>query len=198
MVMPLPDGAPRFKGVVLRELAPWLVRSFSYAVVQRAFATLPAGLASGLDPTRPDFGALAGTWYDARIYKIVLDVVLASKPGVSRKALAREAAESMLGTTLRGIYSGLFRLMATPALYARYAQKMWDTHYDTGTVAIGHASATEARHEVRGWAGHHPFVCELNRQSGAVVYELMGVRDVRIIAESCSPPACTSTYRWSP
>lgn len=195
--MKMRDGSPpKFKGVVLRELSPWLEQTFSEEERRQAFAAVPPALLADLDPARPDFGALASAWYDARIYEAMFDVLLGFRPDVDRKALARSAGQTILGTTLRGIYGGLFRLMATPALYARYVQKMWDTHYDTGTVTIEHESPTVALHRVRGWAGHHHFACEINRQSGAVVYAMMGVKNVRIVRESCSRASCMSVYAW--
>jgi hypothetical protein len=192
----LANPSPKFKGVVLRHLGPWLVRTFSREVVDRAVAAVPPESRRGLDPSLPDLGALAATWYDARVYQTVFDVCLAARPDLDRGVLARDAAEAILGQTLHGIYSGLFRLMATPALYARYAQKMWDTHYDTGKVVIEHSSPVVAHHRVEGWAGHHDFVCALNRQSGAVVYSMMGLRGVVLEGETCAPPTCSSTYRW--
>ena len=69
--------APRFKGVVLRQLAPWVTRRFSPGDIQRSLASLPDGIGVGLDASRPDFGALASTWYDARIYQVMLDALLA-------------------------------------------------------------------------------------------------------------------------
>jgi hypothetical protein len=183
---------------VFRELAPWMIRRFGAPAVRDAFATLPKDLAKGFDVNLPALGALPSTWYDARVYQITLDALLDGQPHLERVALARDAARSVLEQTLRGIYAKLFALMASPPLYARYAQKMWDTHYDTGKVTIEHTSPSVAFHRVRGWAGHHPFVCAVNRQSGAIVYQMMELRNVRIERESCAPPVCEAVYAWDP
>jgi hypothetical protein len=191
-----PAPAARFKGTTLVHLAPWVRATFPRDVVERAFHTLPAELRAALDPTRPDFGALPSAWYDARVYAHVFDQLLADVPARKHPPLARAAAESILKRTLRGIYAKLFGLMATPALYARYAQKMWDTHYDSGRVEIVHLAPSVAHHKVIGWTGHHPFVCTMNRQSGAIVYEMMGVGRVSIRRERCAYPTCEAVYDW--
>jgi hypothetical protein len=164
--------------------------------VDAAFASLPAELSRGLDPSMPNFGALQATWYDARIYQLLLDALLATQPDVDRVSLARDAGRTLLDQTLHGIYAKLFQLMATPSLYARYVQKMWDMHYDTGKVTIVHRAPNVAVNQVYGWAGHHPFACAINRQSGAVVYSKMGLKNVRIESERCTPPLCESVYAW--
>lgn len=193
-----PPPAARFKGTTLAHLAPWVRATFSVETIDQAFQGLPPELRATLDPTRPDFGALPSAWYDARIYAHVFDRLLADVPPREHPALARAAAGSILKRTLRGIYRRLFALMATPALYARYAQKMWDTHYDTGRVEIVHLAPRIAHHKVIGWTGHHPFVCQMNRQSGAIVYEMMGVGAVRIERERCAYPTCEAVYDWEP
>jgi len=181
---------------VFRELAPWINRRFGAGAVRAAFESVPDELKPGLDPAAANFGALPSTWYDARIYQQLFDTLLARQPEVERDTLAREAGRAVLDHTLHGIYAKLFQLMATPPLYARYAQKMWDTHYDTGIVSVVHRSPTVALHRVNGWAGHHSFVCAINRQSGAIVYSKMGLMNVRIENQRCSPPICEALYAW--
>ena len=179
--------------MLLRQLEPWIRMRFTSEAIGRALESLPE-----LDASRPDFGALASTWYDERTYGTLLDLLLSTRPELDRNALAREAAESILRTPARGTTSGIFTLMATPALYARYAQRTWDTSHDTGTVSIEHVSPCVARHRVRGWQGHHDFACELNRQSSAVIYERMGLVGVEILSHSCTPSVCQTTYKWNP
>jgi hypothetical protein len=191
-------GTGRFKGNTLRYLAPWMLAKFGDAAVRRAFVALPGELTAGLDVAQPSFGMLASTWYDARIYQRMFDALLAGTPKADYTELARDAGRFVLSQTLRGVYAKLFSMMATPSLYARYSQKMWNTHYDTGLVTIEHVQPTLAVHRVDGWAGHHDFVCAINRQSGVVVYEMMGLSQVRIVRERCAPPACESTYSWVP
>lgn len=196
----VPPATPRgrFKGNTLRYLAPWMIRTFGEPAVRRAFETLPAELRAGLDPGQPSFGTLASTWYDARLYQQMFDQLLVSTPKAEYAALARDAGSYVLSQTLRGVYAKLFSMMATPALYARYSQKMWNTHYDSGIVTIRHVEPTVAVHRVDGWLGHHDFVCAINRQSGVIVYEMMGLRRVRIERERCAPPCCEATYSWAP
>jgi hypothetical protein len=196
--VPPPKASGRFKGNTLRYLAPWMLAKFGDPALRRAFETLPVELKAGLDVGKPSFGMLASTWYDARIYQHMFDELLAATPKGEYATLARDAGRFVLSQTLRGVYAKLFSLMATPALYARYSQKMWNTHYDTGVVTIRHVEPTVAVHRVDGWAGHHDFVCAINRQSGVIVYEMMGLHDVRIGRERCSPPSCESTYSWAP
>ena len=191
---PAPAGC--FKGVVLRELAPWLHRRFGTAVVCRAFESLPAELKANLDLSSSTFGALPSTWYDAGIYRHVLDVLMESQPATEHVTLALEAAKTVVEHTIRGIYAKLFRMMATPPLYARYVQKLWDMHYDSGTVSVEHLSSNKALHRVQGWLGHHPFACLINRQSGVIVYSSMGMANVYIEQERCAWPICEATYAW--
>ncbi len=191
-----PPAAARFKGAVLKEISPWLFRTFGASAVHQAFDSLPAELSRGLNFSAPHFGALTSAWYDALTYHHMLDALLALQPDVNRTNLARDAARTVLNQTLRGIYGKLFGLMATPPLYARYVQKLWDMHYDTGTVTIVHKAPNFTAHTVEGWAGHHPFVCEMNRQSGAIVYAMMGLKNVRIQQQRCATPRCEAVYLW--
>lgn len=191
---PAPPG--RFKGVVLREIGPWLHRRFGVEAVRRAFESLPREWTRELDPSVTNFGALPSAWYDARIYQRVFDELLATVPEVDHVALASEAAKTVLDHTMRGIYSQLFRLLATPPAYARYVQKIWDMHYDTGSVVIEHLLPNRALHRVEGWLGHHPFACLINRQSGAIIYSRMGMPNVTIVHERCASPVCEATYAW--
>lgn len=201
LAMPVTDRPParlaRFKGTTLQHLAPWVRSRFDEITIERAFRTLPPELRATLDSTRADFGALPSAWYDARVYMHVFDTLLSEVPAREHQELARAAAKAILDRTLRGIYRKLFSLMATPSLYARYAQKMWDTHYDTGRVEIVHLSPCVAHHRVIGWTGHHPFVCTMNRESGAIVYEMMGVGPVTMREQRCAyPPECAAVYAW--
>jgi hypothetical protein len=191
-----PAPGAHFKGIVLRELAPWLHRRFGAEAVQRAFESLPEELKNGLDLSSSNFGALPSVWYDARIYQHVLDALLVTQPPTEHLQLAREAASTVIEHTFRGIYAKLFRLMATPPLYARYVQKIWDMHYDTGRVAIEQLTPNRAMHRVHDWMGHHPFACLVNRQSGVFVYGHMGLENVSVAHERCAWPTCEALYTW--
>lgn len=196
MTISQPARGAHFKGVVLRELVPWLHLRFGEAAVGLAFASLPPDLQAGLDLSASNLGALPSAWYDARIYQHVLDALLAASPPTEHPELAREAGKTLVEQTFRGIYAKLFRLMATPPLYARYVQKIWDMHYDTGKVTIEHLTPSRALNRVEGWMGHHPFACAVNRQSGAIVYGLMGLKNVTILHERCAWPTCEALYSW--
>jgi hypothetical protein len=169
--------------------------AFGVAAVEAAFSSMPPDVANGLCASSPHFGALPATWYDARIYRHLFDSLIRDE---NVDLLARDAARAVLEQTLRGIYARLFGLMATPPLYARYAQKMWDTHYDTGIVTVQQVSPTVAVHTVKGWAGHHPFVCAVNRQSGTILYSMMELRNVKIEKQRCLSPICEAEYSWDP
>lgn len=196
MAISEPARAAHFKGVVLRELAPWLHRRFGEPAVRQAFASLAPELRGELDLTSSSLGALPSAWYDARIYQHVLDTLLATTPATEHLELAREAGRTVVEQTFRGIYAKLFRLMSTPPLYARYVQKIWDMHYDTGKVKIEQLTTNRALNRVEGWLGHHAFACAVNRQSGAIVYSLMGLRNVEIVHERCAWPTCEALYTW--
>jgi len=192
-----PSAHPaRFKGTTLIHLAPWIRETFTRTAITHAFDSLPAELAAHFDRERPDFGALPSAWYDSRVYTHIFDTLLPTLRNKNESQLAHDAAETVLNQTLRGIYKKLFSMMASPTLYARYAQKMWDTHYDTGVVEVDQRSPTVAHHRVRDWAGHHPFVCAINRQSGAFVYRMMGLSNVQIDSERCASLSCESVYSW--
>lgn len=196
MAISQPAQPAHVKGIVLRELIPWLQRRFGAEAVTDAFASLPRELRAELDLSAANLGALPSAWYDARIYKHVLDTLLATAPATEHLELAREAGTTVVQQTFRGIYAKLFRLMATPPLYARYVQKLWDMHYDTGKVRIEHLTSSRALNRVEGWMGHHPFACAVNRQGGAVVYSMMGLQNVAIIHERCAWPTCEALYTW--
>ena len=58
-----PAQLAHFKGIVLRELIPWLHRRFGVEAVTCAFAGLPRELRGQLDLSASNLGALPSAWY---------------------------------------------------------------------------------------------------------------------------------------
>ena len=113
--------------------------------------------------------------------------------------MASEAAISIMGRTIRGIYKSVFALVVTPDRYIKHIDKIWLLNYDNGRPVV---TIVEPRvHLVRteNWRSHHPMICRLNMAAGKPIYEAMGCKDVVVRRLGCisdAAKACESIVSW--
>jgi hypothetical protein len=176
---------PSIKGLVIREFLRWYEESRGRESTMRAYGSLPEELRAQLDPERDCFGMLAGSWYPIAIVTGMLESITWGLGPEERSTVLREGVRHSVGVTLTGVYRVLFRTLMTPERHARYAQKIWDNYYDSGTVTGRMLSETRAEQCVSDWPGHHPILCELSIWSLTVFHEHMGCKNVKVSRSSC-------------
>jgi len=151
----------------------------------RTYTSLPAELRAHLDPERESFGILASTWYPAAMVGVMLETITVGLDHDDRAALLRDGVHHAIGSTLTGVYRVLFETLVTPERHAKYAQKIWNQYYNTGTVVGAMRDEHHSEQTVTDWAGHHPLLCELSLSSLTVFHEHMGCTNVRVRRTSC-------------
>jgi len=193
------DGPGNIKGAAFREFVTWYGKQRGSQRLEAAVAALPEGARSHLQPQREALGILAATWYPAEIVHALLDELLRGVPADERLEMAGAASEAIMRSTLHGIYRVLFRLMATPELYARFGNRLWSMHYDSGDLILELNEPTRLSATVRDWRGHHPFICELNCAALIPIFSEMGCVDVRVTHDACvsrHADACRYSLYW--
>ena len=99
--------------------------------------------------------------------------------------LLRGGVQHAINVTLVGVYKVLFQTLVTPERHAKYAQKIWNQYYNTGTVVGAMVGEHRAEQTIRDWNGHHPLLCELSLPSLTAFHEHMGCKNVRVRRTSC-------------
>jgi hypothetical protein len=179
------ERAPAIKGIVFREFVRWYEQSHGREPALRAYESLPPELRRHLDPERDTFGLLPGSWYPIGIVTGMLESITWGVGPEERTAMLRTGVEHAVGVTLTGVYRVLFRTLVTPERHAKYAQKIWDNYYNTGTVTGRILGPGRADQLVSDWNGHHPLLCELSIFSLTAFHAHMGCRNVKVGRSSC-------------
>lgn len=193
-------GEGRIKGAAFREFLRWLESDFGKERVVAVARALPEETLGVLDPEGEALGVLSASWYPAAAVHALLDGLVGDLDAAERDRIAGEGARAVMRTTLRGVYKLLFDWMATPKRYAKFSGKLWGSYYDSGEFDVAMPDATTAVCTIRDWRGHHGFICDLNREAAAAIYEAMGCRDVRVQRVECvdrGDPHCRFVTRWS-
>ena len=180
-----PASMAHVKGAAFHEFLSWYAQRHGARALRDAAARIPPRHLATLDMASPTLGVIASTWYPTEAVHALLDGLTAGLAPSARRELAFTGSAAVMDRTLRGIYSVLFRIMATPERYARHASKLWHAYYDHGEIAIIPLGPESARSTVRDWDAHHPFLCELNWGAAAAIYRAMGMRDVKVVREAC-------------
>ena len=190
----------RIKGAAFREFLRFYGNTTSVAALREKASAVPSPLRAALELDAPVLGVVASTWYPAPLVHALLDEITRGMEPAAQHALASTAAQAVMDVTLRGFYKVLFQWMATPERYARYAPRLWQAYYDTGSFeVVPQADAHCAVATVRDWAAHHPFICELNRGASVAIYSAMGLTHVecdRIACVTRGQPECRFVTRW--
>lgn len=166
----------RIKGSAFREFLRWYGERHGQAAVAGALAQLPPEAQPLLDPGKDSFGILASAWYPAPLVWAILETFLAGRSTRERAELARAGARATMDRTLRGVYGVLFSALATPELYVRFGQRLWDAYYDSGTVIMDLPAPGRLRSRIFDWPGHHRFICDMNQHAGCFIIEAMGLK----------------------
>jgi hypothetical protein len=176
---------PSIKGLVFREFVKWYEETRGREPTLRAYASLPEELRAHLDPQREYFGILASTWYSVDIICVMLEAITLGLAPEARSALLRDGVEHAIHVTLTGVYKVLFQTLVTPERHAKYAQKIWNQYYNTGTVAGAMLDDHRSEQVITEWDGHRPLLCELSLSSLTAFHAHMDCKNVRVRRTSC-------------
>lgn len=188
------------KGAVIREFALWHEQRFGRGRISAVVRELEPLYPEVLDAKREAYGLLASEWYPAPLVHTLLDRLTEGANDAELTRLAEDAANVIMGRTLRGVYRTLFGMVASPDRFARFGHSLWGQHYDTGRNDIERCDANTHRVRYIAWHAHHPFICRMNMASSRPIYEAMGCKDVRYVPQGCvsrGSPICENLIRWS-
>ncbi len=190
----------RIKGAAFREFIGWLRGELGGDALDALVARMPPAHAKALQPGHPHLGVLAATWYDAPMLHSFLDELARGRTRAEQARLATEGSRAALSATLGGIHRALLRVVGSPELHARFAQKLWETYYDSGRVTSERVARTQQKITYRAWRAHHPFLCAVTTASDLVIFAAMGLGDVRVAQLSCvseGGEACAHSVEWA-
>jgi hypothetical protein len=176
---------PAIKGLVFKEFVRWYEDTRGHDATLQAYGSLADDLRRHLDPDRECFGILASTWYPVAIVSGLLEAITFGLAPDDRSALLRDGVHHAIGVTLTGVYRVLFQTLVTPERHAKYAQKIWNQYYNSGTVVGTMLDENRSEQVVTDWSGHHPLLCELSLSSLTVFHEHMGCKNVRVRRTQC-------------
>jgi hypothetical protein len=176
----------RAKGIAFKELLVWFDHRLGRPTLQHALYLLPPECKGIVRPEEDNFGILSSSWYPLPCVHKLLNGLTASMNKQERFDLAQEAARAVMNVTLRGIYKAIVRAFVSPALYGKFATKLWQSYYDSGDFKVVIADdGNSADCTISSWTGHHPFVCDMNIAAATAIYEAMGQKDVSTRRVAC-------------
>lgn len=196
------DDAGHVKGVALREFLVWLEQTHGRERMVAVAHGLPASArdALRLDDRLPSVGVLSSRWYPAAAIHALFDSVFAGLDASARAALVDRSADAVMAATLGGVYQVLFKWLATPERYARFADRLWRSYYDTGEMSVEQIGRHRAECTITDWRSHHPAACDMNRAAAAAIYRAMGCREVVVRRVACvaeGAAECRFVTTWS-
>jgi hypothetical protein len=188
------------KGSLLKPFFLWYTAEGGQERTARLLDHMPPALLPLFDPRSPDIGILDATWYPAQAVHVLCDALLVDRTPLQRTQLAQASARVSMTATLKGVYRWLFDVIMTPQRYADRAQMLFSRFFDTGVIAKTETAPNTHLTVIRGWASHHPHLCELVLHSSVAVYEAMGCRHVvskRLGCVSDGAAECSYTVTWT-
>jgi hypothetical protein len=190
----------RIKGAALREFLEWYRATVGEGDLRNRLAGAPAlGSLPNLDVGLAGCGVLASGWYDADDIHVVLDAIARGRTQAETQRIVTAGTGAALTRTLTGLHRTLMRVVASPQLHARFAQRLWSTYYDTGKVQSVCVNEHTQSITYTDWTSHHPVLCAMTTASDAVIFPLMGLAEVTVTAVSCvddGAPGCTHLVEW--
>jgi hypothetical protein len=192
--------AGRIKGAVFREYIGWLGAALGPRALDEIVARMPVEHRRVFDASHPRLGILAATWYPAGVLHAFLDAIAVGRSDAEVARIATEGSRGALEATLTGVHRALLRVVASPGLHARFAQRLWDTYYEEGIVTSECVSPSEQVIRYRDWKSHHPMLCRITTASDLTVFSLMGLSNVSVEQLCCireGAPDCAHVVRWT-
>lgn len=192
------SAEPLVKGSVIREFALWYEGRHGTAYVDAFLGLLPPNHHDLVWTGRPALGIVSTTWYPSEVVHALLDAVSQGRTDEAMRSLIRNANEVTVAKLSRGLYQLLFKMVASPALYAKHVQKAWRTLHSTGmrkvVLSQGLADST-----IDAWSGHHRWLCLVTMETMRAVFGAMGCTNVVLERTECvhdGHPRCRALLHY--
>ena len=189
------------KGAAFREFVLWWEREHGPEALLTALSRIDGSLVTRyLSADRPALGILASVWYPAELPHQMLDGLIGEVSRPELWKIAENGAIAVMSATLKGVYKTAFGLLATPKRYPKYIQRIWNMHYDSGTVIMEEPEPGQHLNRFSDWRSHHRFICALNVASALPIYRAMNVGSVEYEPLCCVSDGareCQSLVRWT-
>jgi hypothetical protein len=190
----------RVKGAAFRESALWLREQLGADALRSAIECVPPEHLRLFDADSPTLGILAATWYPAEAASAFLNAIFAGMPREREQEMVTAATQAALGVTLTGVHRAVMRVVGNPDRHVRFAQLLWNTHFDTGQVRVERLQPRKSRIAYSDWSGHGRILCMMCAASDLVIYSVMGCEGVEVERESCidrGQAFCSHLVTWS-
>jgi hypothetical protein len=188
------------RGAALDDFLAWYARERDAERLRAAVSSLPAPLTRSVRWTEGVPRLVPFAWYPCELVHGVLDQLTVGLSDWERQHLARESADYVMETTLKGVYRAIFKAIVSPAMMARFSMRLWQLYYDTGESRVTIESPTKHRGQVSEWRGHHPFLCDVNRYSTHWLYRQLGCDQLVVKQIECierGAKQCSTLATWS-
>lgn len=187
------------KGGAVRELLLWYESTRGRGYVSGAVARLDPAHTRDLAPERFTMGLLPSSWYPAEVAHACLDSLAAIHGEDGMRDLLRQGNAVVVSRMARGLYRLLFKLVGSPELYAKHIQTAWGALHNTGKREVRIERPGYAVSTIEGWAGHHPWLCEVTTETMRAIFEAMGCTDLELARTKCvsqGSPRCEAFVRY--
>ncbi|APR78415.1 Hypothetical protein A7982_03762 [Minicystis rosea] len=171
---------PKIKGAGFVEILKWYATTpQGPARLKRAVQKLPPDLRGYITrPDEPTLGVLAGTWYPAPLVGHVFGEMTSDLSPLAVRQLAIDAVKASVGTTLNGLYAGIFRMLVSPKMLANNYNRLWRLYHNTGEFEVIIESPTRFDFRLSKWPVHDSFFCQMNLQATKLILEMLGMKEV--------------------
>jgi hypothetical protein len=187
------------KGAAFREFCGWLRGELGGDALRPILERLPLEHRRVFDPQHPKLGILAATWYPGATLHAFLDSIAIDRSDAEMARIATDGARGALEATLTGVHRAVLRVVGSPDLHARFAQRLWDVYYEEGVVTSERSGPREQLIRYSKWESHHPTLCQITTASDLTVFSLMGLAGVSVSQVSCirrGAADCAHVVRW--
>ena len=161
---------------------------------------LPPAFRSAIDAETEAFGVLPSAWYAGEFTSAFMDGAVRGMSASEMQRFAHAGSIAALNVTLRGVHRALLRMVMSPDLHRRFAQRLWAAHFDGGRVVVTSKGATAAEVAYWEWPAHHRVLCEMCTAADLVIYGAMVLAEVTSVTTCCVSEGdshCAHLVRWT-
>lgn len=190
----------RIKGIAVGAFISYLRKELGPDVVEEIVAAIGPEFRDRFDLAHPSLGFLAASWYEAPMVHALMDAMYERLSPRDADRLLRTGAQVALKSTLTGTHRAILRVVGSPSLHARFAQRLWRTYYDHGRVVSEVAAPDRQVISYYEWEAHHPMLCRFTTESDLVIFPAMGVKNVSVSQLACvsnGDEGCTHEVCWT-
>lgn len=175
------------KGSAIAVFLQWYEARYGIGHREALGRSLPPELAELVWTDREALGIIGSAWYPSALAHQLLDT-MAKQLGDNMRPLLSEATEAAVQKLTRGLYQFLFRMVASPKLYAKHVQRAWNMLHDTGDRSMTFVGPTTIESTISNWPGHHPWLCFVTTETMRATFAAMGCKRVTVDRVACIGP----------